>query len=78
MNTKTPHSPARPALDEMKLENPLGLVFETPKSEKNLPSATMFGTGGEIDHARARRTEETAAPLSAWSISPIAIAQILG
>jgi hypothetical protein len=67
-----------PGANEMKLENPLGLVFETPKSEKNLPSATLF-SADRRDNAQAQRTEEEGgASLSTWSHSPLAITQILG
>jgi hypothetical protein len=68
-----------PGANEMKLENPLGLVFETPKSEKNLPSATLF-SADRRDNAQAQRRaeEDGGASVSSWSHSPFAITQILG
>lgn len=76
MNMDTDTRPAPPAaMDKMTLANPLGLVFETPKSEKNLRAATLFESSEKEKHAG--RTEQTS-PVSAWIVSSGAIAQVLG
>lgn len=79
MRTKDNFTEARDGFDAMKLENPLGLVFETPKSQKNLQSATLFAAGNNYDANNPRRTEGTSpAPISTWLGGAVAIAQILG
>ncbi len=78
MKTGTAPPKSTPDLHDMKLENPLGLVFETPKSEKNLPSATLFSPETRDHVPSQRRAEEGDTPVSSWSHSPFAIAKILG
>lgn len=78
METSNAPPKSTPGVNEMKLENPLGLVFETPKSEKNLPSATLFSADRRDNVPAQRRAEEDSAAVSSWSHSPFAITQILG
>ncbi len=58
------------------LDNPLGLVFDTPKSERNLRSTTLFGEPGSHGNDKKEDREERAVP--AEFAHAFSISQILG
>lgn len=71
----------------VRLDNPLGLVFDTPKSDRNLQSSTVFGdrktrpddqrkpSTGDSDTGRVSRKDGS---VSAQYSHTVPITQVLG
>ncbi|MCP1746456.1 hypothetical protein ABIF65_008549 [Bradyrhizobium japonicum] len=59
----------------VRLDNPLGLTFDTPKSERNLRGSTVFREPGAHNDKRSDDREGSVPTQSAHSFS---ISQVLG
>lgn len=77
MKTNPKQDSVEGAMTAMKFENPLGLRFETPKSEENLRSATIYDAADRAPNAERPVNTEVGA-VSPWGTRSFTISQILG
>ncbi|CAM2184054.1 hypothetical protein BLAT2472_70159 [Burkholderia latens] len=78
MKTRPEQNTTESKISAIKIENPLGLFFETPKSEENLRSATLYEPADKAPNAERPTVSTEAGTVSAWGSYTVSIAQVLG